>query len=242
MTLVAGVDACTGGWCIAVADMKSAMLQPIQVRGNFASIPFDLFESAAVDMPIGLHDEAGQRRACDEKAKKVLGKRACCVFYAPSRKIVEDIIAKKFSYGEAKKSMGVCVKSMTSQAFALCPKIWEADHYITPELQAKVFEIHPEICFFALNRARAVEDGKSTPEGMLARLRILKKHFTNIHEVCLDAFLTYKKQLVIDDILDAAVAALTAKMKLENKYAVIPDKPPKDSRGLRMEMIFPRLR
>ena len=39
---------------------------------------------------------------------------------------------------------------MTRQAFNILPNIREADRLITPKLQERVYEVHPEVVFKAL--------------------------------------------------------------------------------------------
>ena len=38
-------------------------------------------------------------------------------------------------------------KSVPPHAFGIYPKISEVDSVMKPEIQVKVFEVHPELCF-----------------------------------------------------------------------------------------------
>ena len=47
-----------------------------------------------------------------------------------------------------------------------------------------------------------------------------------------------KEQASRDDILDALAAAITAKIGDKGGYKTLPENPPKDSKGLTMEMVY----
>ena len=49
------------------------------------------------------------------------------------------------------------IQSRTSrQCFALFPKLLEFDELMSPDLQVLIHELHPEDCFFELNRCKAM--------------------------------------------------------------------------------------
>ena len=259
MSKVAGIDGCKGGWCVAIIDLAQPnKIDDVEVVSSFSqAMQLHQFDAVAVDIPIGL--SAKGDRACDKEARKLLGwPRRTSVFPPPSRKVLRDIAAIGFdndNHDEAKKiSLENCGKSLSLQTFSIAPKIHEVDCLITPSLQKKVFEVHPEVCFWALNERRAMKHKKKDREGRRERLDVLSAP-ARFPEICDWVGAWYKldvhqqldyvegegvmEGLEKDDIIDAIAAALTAKMYLEGRYGRIPQEPVTDGRGLRMEMIFP---
>src|SRR5690606_994434 len=121
---------------------------------------------AAVDMPIGLPD-AGVR-GCDLAARARLGARRSAVFPAPSRAVIgardhaEAIVRERAASG----------RGLSLQAFRLVPKVAELDGLVTPELQHRLVEAHPELAFARRAGAPAVHP-KRTPAGRAERRALL---------------------------------------------------------------------
>jgi predicted RNase H-like nuclease len=120
-------------------------------------------------------------------------------------------------------------KSMSNQAYEIIAKIREVDDLMTPDLQTWVFEVHPEVSFYALNGRRSLNHSKHEREGKDERLRLLLPHYPSIQEH-LGKF--KRVQIGEDDLLDAAVAAWTAESVARG---VVPRQ--FDSKGLRMEIV-----
>jgi predicted RNase H-like nuclease len=119
--------------------------------------------------------------------------------------------------------------ALSKQTFELLAKIREVDELITPELQTWIFEIHPEVSFWALNGKQPLKHKKSTKEGKEERLKLPRPHYPEIekHFAELD-----KRKAADHDLLDAAVAAWTAECVAKG---IVPRQ--YDRRGLRMEMV-----
>jgi predicted RNase H-like nuclease len=188
-------------------------------------------EFIAVDIPIGLA-EPGERRTCDGKARRLLaGPRASSVFPSLPRCLLLQV-----SYEDAcAHSRSLCQKGITKQAHAIYPKIAEVDRLMSPDLQQRVFEIHPELCFLAL-AGTAMRTRKKEPAGYEERRMVLStmlsRQLPQRHEV------RPKFGVQPDDLLDAAAAALTAHKVLRAEAHRIPNIPELDTTGLRMEMVF----
>ena len=108
-----------------------------------------------------------------------------------------------------------------------------------------VQEAHPEVCFRALSKVLDNETarfrGKHDGLGFLDRFRILRGVIPGTEQLCNDARASYPESKVgADDILDALVAAVTAKLSYQDGYELrtLPATPPKDSKGLPMEMVY----
>jgi predicted RNase H-like nuclease len=116
---------------------------------------------------------------------------------------------------------------LTIQAWCIVPKIKQVDDAITPENQRWAFEVHPEVCFWALNRSTPMRCKKKSVEGVVERLTLLRTVFPDI-----DRHLASRPPGVgRDDLLDAAVAAWTA-MRIRKGEALRVCEPESDAKGL----------
>jgi predicted RNase H-like nuclease len=237
VTWVAGVDACRGGWFAILRD--SASMSACH-RGPFTHISEILELSQkprilAVDIPIGLLSEARHGgRECDRLAREMLGHpRSSSVFSPPvraaiSHKEYEDALAE--NRGSSLERVGI-----SRQCFGLFAKIRHVDEWIDPYKQERVREVHPELCFFELNRQRSMRHGKKSEEGLRARRTVLAKEgFGGVIELAINGL--PRQEVARDDILDACAACWTAERILGGKAFRIPENPPVDGKGLRMEM------
>jgi predicted RNase H-like nuclease len=223
---IVGVDGCPGGWVCFQVDLQSRKTSVRVVsRLNELLSTFPRPRLVAIDIPIGIPDRGA--RACDIAARRVLGKpRSNSVFPAPIR---PTLGAK--TYEEAcTLSLRAHGKSLSRQAFEIIAKIREVDNLMTPELQMWVFEVHPEVSFWALNEQRPLTFRKLDREGKEERLCLLRRHYPTI-----DQHLSGLRQSEVagNDVLDAAAAAWTAECVASG---MVPRQ--FDSRGLRMEIVY----
>jgi len=242
---VAGIDGCKAGWVVAFVsssvDDAGTLQYPLAVDSiwvspHFADVLLKTYNCRliCVDIPIGLSD-GPKPRACDVAARRLLGPRASSVFPPPARPCLP---AK--SYHEASKTQFQCAgKKLNKQSFFIMDKIRQVDELITPAMQKRVREIHPEVTFRALNRGRPVEHNKKTRAGRDERIALLSSIFPNAGEMVNGMRKPGKAEP--DDILDALAAAWTAAKAAIGKAATLPEQPELDSKGLRMEILEPIL-
>ncbi len=142
---VAGVDSCRGGWIAVTYDTDDGTLTP-RVEVSFMALLERLRDavSIGVDIPIGL-SESGPRR-CDVAVRKVLGPRRSSVFPAPDPRV---LFAPTWREAEA-HSRGLTGKGISQQSFAIRRKAAEVNWAMQWESQDRVFEVHPEVCFWAM--------------------------------------------------------------------------------------------
>jgi predicted RNase H-like nuclease len=240
---VAGVDGCKAGWFVAIASVTMEnetdtscefSLKNIFIASNFTEVLSKTSDCklVCVDIPIGLSD-GDTRRECDGTARELLrGPRASSVFPSPIRPCLSAMDYETAS----KTSFERTGKKLNKQTFALMKKIREVDDLMTPELQNRVREIHPEILFWALNGQKPIELNKKTIPGQAQRHNLLQRIFTDIDGILVRAPLS---GCAMDDALDALVAAWTAGQAVIGKAKTLPEKPPLDSKGLKMEMLYP---
>lgn len=243
LTEVVGVDGCRLGWCVVTLRIRNKIVigSCTHVVRSFEQVlsATEGAKAIAVDMPIGLPSSEGFPRDCDTVARKLLQHRASCVFPCPPRNVVSECagVAYKEACALAKSKMG---RGISIQTHCILPKTKELDACLTPSLQDKVFEVHPEVCFWAINGRSNLGYPKKGNKGQgFEERRSLLSHVISSQVVngLLQDFPRHGASR--DDILDALVAAYTAKCYVHRDIERIPKTPITDDRGLRMEMSFP---
>ncbi|MGM0576115.1 MAG: DUF429 domain-containing protein [Myxococcota bacterium] len=231
---VAGVDGCRGGWIVVLRRLGDA-------RGRrHRALLCETFEEVvaleprpdvvAVDMPIGLLDAPRPGgRECDRLARRLLGPRAPSVFTPPSRAVLD---ATSFD--------DVRGRGLNIQGFHILPKVREVDRTIASADQDRVFEAHPELAFRAL-AGRPMAETKRRQPGREERLRAMARapdgFFRGARRRLRRTLERWPRRLVTpDDVLDAMVLTWTAARLARGEAACIPEDPPVDARGLRMEI------
>ena len=239
---VAGVDGCPAGWIVVTHPLDRPDQARSAVYSTFAPLLEDAAELAAiaVDIPVGLPEigEYGGRGA-DRAARSLLGERRSSVFSVPARAAVSCT-----DYGvacETALAHSNPPRKVSKQAFNLFPKIRELDALMTPDLQDWVVECHPEVVFWAINGRNPLREPKKVksqshgPGLDLRRGLLMAQGFD-------PAFLEDPEVPAHvaspDDLLDACAAAWTAGRVAKGLAERLPEKPPRDARGLRMEIVF----
>ncbi len=198
---VAGVDGCRAGWVAFKVELPSLVtsVELIDLPVLLRKRPPEL-SLLGIDIPIGLLDGS---RACDKASRKLVGQpRGTSVFAAPCRaSLTAKNHAEASTINQQKTGSG-----LSQQAFGIGSKIKQVDDAITPETQQWAFEVHPDVCFWALNGDRPMAHNKKTKGGAADRLSVLNPIFPKIGH-----HLGSRPQGVgKDDLLDAAAAAWTA--------------------------------
>lgn len=233
MTLVLGIDGCRTGWIGVLLPNTGAPLAIVTPTLD-ALLGHPAAPSViAIDMPIGLPERVGPGgRGPERHARAVLGARQSSVFSIPSRAAVmaED-------YGEACRlalETSEPPRKVSRQAFGLFPKIRALDALMTPDLEDRIFESHPELAFRQLNGGapmglpKKVKNVAHAP-GLDERRALLVRHGYS------PAFLERPPRGAgMDDLLDAAVLALVARRIASGEAECFPPVPDRDGRGLRM--------
>jgi threonine dehydratase len=153
--LVAGVDGCRGGWVAAFLEARRG--RPARLEWSVFPRFAELLEREprprliAVDMPVGLPSEPRSGgRECDREARRLLGRRRASIFTPPPRPLLAAA-----AYDEVRGA------GLSRQSFNIGTKIRELDALLTPRLQKRVRESHPELGFLAL-RGRPMAHPKRT--------------------------------------------------------------------------------
>jgi predicted RNase H-like nuclease len=198
---VAGVDGCRAGWVAFKVEVPSlaTSVDVVDVAELLSSRPYDLL-CLAIDIPIGLLNSS---RACDKEARRLLSQpRGTSVFAAPCRSALSATTHAAASQINRDKTG----RGLSQQAFGIIPKIKQVDDAITPQCQHWAFEVHPEVCFCALNKRRPMTHNKKTKDGAAERIAMLRPIFPEIERHLANR----PPRVGADDLLDAAAAAWTA--------------------------------
>jgi predicted RNase H-like nuclease len=231
MTPVIGVDGCRAGW---IAVIWGSTLEHC-LCPTFADVLNLDGAIIAVDMPIGLPETSG--RPGDREARAKLGERQSSLFPIPARAAVmcDD-------FGDACAANAASSdppKKVSRQCFNLFPKIREIDALMTQALQQRVHESHPEVAFWAMNAEQPLalpKKIKSQPSapGLALRRDLLERAGFPISKLPPSI---YPRTIVgADDLIDACACAWVARRILKGENHRFPANPPRDARGLRMEI------
>jgi predicted RNase H-like nuclease len=232
---VAGVDGCRAGWIVALLDLDTRALT-VRLIGSIAGIERlpEKPQRIAIDMPMGFADIACKGgRLCEREARTLLPGKSSSVFSLPCRAALAAT-----TYPQALKlnrASGPDAVGLSKQAFHLFDKLRDLDSWITPQRQKRCIEAHPELTFTLLNGGKPVLSPKRKPEGRADRLRLIRRTGIAVPKAMIDS---RPKGCGIDDLLDAIVLTRTAERHLCGDAVCLPSKPPRDARGLKMEIWY----
>lgn len=230
--LVAGVDGCPAGWIAVIWDGRGSLTARLCVHfSDVMALPARII---AVDMPIGLPERSG--RPPERAVRSRLGERQSSVFAVPSE---QAIYCEDYPQAcEVNLLHSDPPRKVSKQCFHLFPKMREINALVTPKLQARIFESHPELAFWVMNGETPLSLPKkvrSAPYGPGLDLRrtLLRRAGLPIDALTND----YRRRDVgADDLLDACACAFVAWRILNGRSIRFPEDPPRNARGLRMEI------
>jgi predicted RNase H-like nuclease len=221
-----GIDGCRGGWVVAQCDNDEQL--SFRLMKDISSVFAAGDALVAIDIPIGLPD--CDPRACDLAARQQLGKgQGSRVFPAPCRAALAGS-----GYSECcDLSLAASGRRLSKQSHAILPKIREVDAALSPELEQRVREVHPEVSFCILNGA-PLEHSKKTVAGRHERLGVLRRHGL-LFDPVMERLQLGRSLVAVDDLIDAAVCLLTAR-RISDDISIVLGDGTTDARGLLMEI------
>ena len=235
-----GVDGCRAGcFCVGFSD---AGAYRFDVWPDFAALvrEYPWAQLILVDIPIGLPVANGGRQ-CDIEAKERLGHpRASSVFPAPLGQVV-DLAVGGGGYEAANLLTRQLVeRGLSTQSFSLIPKISEVNMVVANRNQnasPTIREVHPELCFWALNDGNAMVHSKRELAGILERVQVMANVGFDARNMFEAAYQQIPSGVQCDDFCDALAAAITAFQGFGNLQS-IPNDAQWDPWGIRMEMVY----
>ena len=233
--LFIGVDSCRKGWFAVILEKNWEWQISLYKDAKSLWQKNKRATLILIDIAVGMPGSGEKERRCDKEARKLLGKkRMSSVFPVPCREVVYAENYKKALEISRKLSK----KGISKHLWNITPKIKEVDHLLRSEPLAKIKmrESHPEVCFWALNKGKAMRHPKRTEKGFEERKKVLKRYFQDTEKVVEEAHFLYKRSEVSqDDVLDALVLAVTGR---KGNLVTIPKKPEIDSEGIPMEIVY----
>jgi predicted RNase H-like nuclease len=231
-----GVDRCKAGWFIAALDESLNWAVDIAFTIDDRWAKYKKAEIILIDIPIGLRESGPTELLCDLAARQVLGSRKSSVFPAPCRQALSAQ-----TYEEASRwNDQITGRRLSKQSWAILPAIREIDTLLAKDQEARtvIREMHPEVCFWGLNRRITMPNYKKDDEGFRDRIALLEQFFPSARRLVEHTLATYRSSMVSrDDVVDALVGAVTASGG-SDCLATLPDVPERDSRDLPMEMVY----
>ncbi|MBV7272763.1 DUF429 domain-containing protein [Clostridium sp. PL3] len=232
-----GVDGCKSGWfAVSIYDNGKWELQIFKSARDLHKIYADS-DIILIDIPIGLKDSGKEERLCDLKARKLLGHgRGSSVFPVPCR---QAVYCK--TYEEAHKTnKEILERGLSKQTWGIVSKIREVDEFVVNNefVVGKLKESHPEVCFYALS-GQPMKYSKKCKEGADERINVLRKLYRNTDEIIKYALNNYKrKEVALDDIIDALCLSISGLYGLENGFVVLPECREIDNKNIGMQILF----
>ncbi|WP_274564731.1 DUF429 domain-containing protein [Streptomyces spiramyceticus] len=227
MVAVLGVDACTAGW-VAVelrdarfagarlaTDLRSLLREAEEARIGGGGV-----EVVAVDMPLGLLD-TGWRRA-DAEAAALLGRLRGSVFRVPPSEVWQE----EYYEDANRRCRELTGAGLSRQSWGLAVKLREANGCLADAGADRLFEVHPEVSFWALAGKTPLAHRKKSWAGQMARRSLLEAAGVVLPDELGDV-----GRVPPDDVLDAAAAAWSAQRIAQGRARPLPDPPQYDSRG-----------
>ncbi len=238
---VAGVDVMGGAWLIALKRGRIVELHRAPVFDDVLALTAGA-ACVAVDMPIGFPGEAvAGGRECERLARARLRGRASSVFSSPCRQALEA--ACHAEANRINRASSPDRRGLSRQSWSLFRYMREIDRVMTPALQARIIEAHPELAFTALRDQAARHEPdfqiiarKRSDQGRAQRAELLRRAGFADPDRLLRRVGALGARA--DDVLDACVMAWTATRIAAGTAGRLPAMPPLDSRGLRMEIRF----
>jgi len=228
---IVGVDGCRGRWlAVAMDNDTSSIAASIHATPDALLQDYPDAAAIALDMPIGL--TCKDPRECDIAARRLLGwPRSSSVFPAPIRPALSALSreeADRITREQDGRGVGCQAWNIYKHVLA-----WDTLLRRDDGARKQVFEVHPEVSFYAMNGQKPLLQRKKSPEGKKWRRQLLDKSFGRTRVSAALADLDGER-FGMDDFHDALVALWSAYRIVRKKACCLPEQPPIDTYGLKM--------
>ena len=219
MKEIFGIDGCRFGWVVAEEKTKGDLSIQLIESLNYLESVISKKAIAGIDIPLAIHKKGF--RMADAEARGLLKSRASTIFSAPAK---ETLLSDNYNDACAINE-SICGKKISKQSWFLFSKIKEARTiFCQAHKKIKLYEVHPELSFMAMNDMRVIELGKKTDEGFKMRHKLVKKLFSKFDFEQTRA--NFKRcDVADDDILDAIAVLWSTQKIVANIASYVPKKP-----------------
>ena len=229
MSTVIGIDGCRAGWI--TTQVLDNQLISFKIIENLDDdyLKQNNLSHIGIDIPLQL-SHSGKRLA-EIEARGLLKKRACTIFSPPT---LNALRAKNYM-DACEVNFNECGKRISKQSWNLFPKIKEAQEFLDNKSinKLRVFEVHPELSFMAMNDMILVQASKKTDIGREIRIKLIQKFFPKFSFESVRN--EYKKnQALDDDILDSVSVLWSTQRIVDNIANFVP----KDPKRIDMRIYF----
>lgn len=215
-----GVDWASGTWVVVEAKEDTTKIATEPSLLNVWHEYGGRANEVLVDIPVHLENEGD--RDCDREAKEFLGSRSYTVFWTPNADVIDA--------GEYNEAAENNTRGLGCQSWGLIPRIREVNALLDEidNANEKVYESHPEVCFKAFNDGHL--PSKKSDEGFELRKECLVKEGGDSFQPVADFVNERQKNRKwhyriqsgrVEDVLDAAILALTAR-ETDGNYSTLP--------------------
>ena len=214
-----GIDGCRFGWVVAEERTKGDLsIRLIEDLSDLESISSQK-AIAGIDIPLAIHKKGF--RMADAEARTLLKSRASTIFSAPA---LETLHSDDYTTA-CEINESICGKKISKQSWFLFSKIKEARTiFCHAHKKIKLYEVHPELSFMAMNDMKVIELGKKTNEGFKMRYKLVKMLFPKFDFEKIRA--NFKRgDVANDDILDAIAVLWSTQKIIANMAYYVPKKP-----------------
>ncbi|NKQ55808.1 DUF429 domain-containing protein [Amycolatopsis sp. K13G38] len=212
MVRVLGADACRAGWVgVTLDDVRAYVAATIGELVELAEADGPV-EVVGIDIPIGLPDRG--RRQADVLARQAIGPLRSSVFMTPVRAALEAPDHRTASAINCEQAG----EGVSIQAYGLRMKLLQVDAWVRTQ-DRRVVEIHPEVTFAELAGAPLTASkhtwaGAATRNGLLADAGVV-----------LSDLGPAGRRAGVDDVLDTAAVAWSARRVAGGTARALPDPP-----------------
>ena len=219
MPAFVGLDGYPGGWVGVYLEEKRQRFHYAATVARLLDVPY---ERGMIDIPICLPRRG--YRDCYRAAKEILGSSA----FLGARWNVWQFREYDDANAHSWKEQGTGV---SLQLWHLKYKLREINLTMTPSMQKRLQECHPELVFWRLNGKEPLPS-KKTLECRSQRIKLLKEQgIFRIEEWLAQRFGTGIRR---DDLIDACACAVAARDSLSR----LPSHNPPRERGIRTEIWY----
>lgn len=229
--VLAGIVPCPGGWVVLRGRLagitlaaEGATVEP-SLRAVLDERP--MFDAAAIDAPMGLHDEPGHPfRQCDVEAREYVGwPRAAAIYGVGSRPSYECVTGAEAAQREP------WMNAADKRRYAW---LREVATEIQPHHSRRIAAGHPDVSFTAMNGDIPLRTSPWHEDGRHERLELIRKQLPGLDEV---VSRTPPKGAHPKMLIDAAAMLWTARRQAGRAISRFPLDPVWDSEGIRTQLV-----